>query len=77
MQSICEPNEDSIPEDDNINIIKAFSLAPEIFDGYGLSGTFDKWPTKYTHLLQMKGEQKSEEIVRGRTTWRKKLLKAY
>lgn len=27
---------------------------------------------KYTHLLQTKGEVKNEEIVRGRTTWRKK-----
>lgn len=77
MQSICEPDEGSIPEDDNISIIKGFSLAPEILDGCGLSGTFDKWPTKYTHLLQIKGQQKYEEIVRGRTTWRKKLFNTY
>ncbi|KAG1346957.1 palmitoyl-acyl carrier protein thioesterase, chloroplastic [Cocos nucifera] len=73
VQSICEPDEDSIPVDDNINILRGFSLASEILDGHGLSGTFDKWPTRYTHLLQIKGEQKNEEIVRGRTTWRKKL----
>ncbi|XP_010927197.2 palmitoyl-acyl carrier protein thioesterase, chloroplastic [Elaeis guineensis] len=73
VQSICEPDEDSIPEDDNVNILRGFSLASEILDGRGLSGTFDKWPTRYTHLLQIKGEQKNEEIVRGRTTWRKKL----
>ncbi|XP_072969103.1 palmitoyl-acyl carrier protein thioesterase, chloroplastic-like [Typha angustifolia] len=73
VQSICEPDEHSIPEDDNINIVRGFSLAPEILDGR-LSGTFDRWPTKYTHLLQMKGEQKHEEIVRGRTTWRKKII---
>ncbi|OAY81297.1 Palmitoyl-acyl carrier protein thioesterase, chloroplastic [Ananas comosus] len=77
VQSICEPDEGSIPEDDNISIIKGFSLAPEILDGCGLSGTFDKWPTKYTHLLQIKGQQKYEEIVRGRTTWRKKLFNTY
>lgn len=27
---------------------------------------------KYTHILQTKGEVKNEEIVRARTTWRKK-----
>lgn len=73
VQSICEPDENSIPEDDSINILREFSLASEILDGRGLSGTFDKWPTRYTHLLQIKGEQRNEEIVRGRTTWKKKL----
>ncbi|WOH07663.1 hypothetical protein DCAR_0727096 [Daucus carota subsp. sativus] len=27
---------------------------------------------KYTHILQTKGELRNEEIVRGRTTWKKK-----
>ncbi|KAH7686099.1 Acyl-ACP thioesterase protein [Dioscorea alata] len=32
-----------------------------------------EWPKRFTHLLQNKGEEKNEEIVRGRTTWNKKL----
>ena len=75
VQSICEPDEDSLPRDKNIRILTGFSLAPEILDGGGLLGTFDKWPTRYTHLLQIKGEKKDEEIVRGKTTWRKKKKK--
>ncbi|XP_008787702.3 palmitoyl-acyl carrier protein thioesterase, chloroplastic-like [Phoenix dactylifera] len=73
VQSVCEPDEDSIPRDDNINILTGYSLASEILDDCGLAGTFDKWPTRYTHLLQIEGKQRNEEIVRGRTTWRKKL----
>lgn len=33
----------------------------------------NEWPKRFTHLLQSKGEEKNEEIVRGRTTWNKKL----
>ncbi|KAJ0826471.1 putative oleoyl-[acyl-carrier-protein] hydrolase [Helianthus annuus] len=29
---------------------------------------------RYTHLLQVKGESKCEEIVRGETTWKKRLV---
>ncbi|CAL9174709.1 unnamed protein product [Musa hybrid cultivar] len=76
VQSICEPDEDSLPRDKNIRILTGFSLAPDILDGGGLLGTFDKWPTRYTHLLQIKGEKKDEEIVRGKTTWRKKTKKS-
>ncbi|KAJ8492760.1 hypothetical protein OPV22_014481 [Ensete ventricosum] len=76
VQSICEPDEDSLPRDKNIRILTGFSLAPEILDGGGLFGTLDKWPTRYTHLLQIKGEKKDEEIVRGKTTWRKKKKKS-
>lgn len=72
VQSICEPDEDSIPVDRDIRILTGFSLAPGVLDGSGLWGTFDKWPTRYTHLLQVKGEMKDEEIVRGKTTWRRK-----
>lgn len=74
MQSLCEPDEDSINEDDNyFYLLNGFNMASEILEGRGLSGFLDKWPTRYTHLLQMKVGLKNEEIVRGRTTWRKKL----
>ncbi|XP_042380145.1 palmitoyl-acyl carrier protein thioesterase, chloroplastic-like [Zingiber officinale] len=75
VQSICEPDEESIPRDDNIRFLTGFSLAPEFLDGSGLLGTFDKWPTRYTHLLQVKGEKNDKEIVRGKTSWKKKMFK--
>lgn len=73
VQSLCEPDEDAIQEDGNdINLLRGFSLTSEIFEGHKLLGPFEKWPFRYTHLLQVKGELKNEEIVRGRTTWKKK-----
>lgn len=74
MQSLCEPDEDAVKEDGNdINLLRGFSLTSKIFEGHMLLGSFEKWPLRYTHLLQVKGERKNEEIVRGRTTWKKKL----
>ncbi|XP_077242276.1 palmitoyl-acyl carrier protein thioesterase, chloroplastic-like [Tasmannia lanceolata] len=74
VQSLCEPDEDSIHEEENdMNLRRRFSLTRQILEGHGLLGSFDKWPLRYTHLLQIKGESKNEEIVRGRTTWRKKV----
>lgn len=54
-------------------LLNGFSLAKEILEGRGLLGSFEKGPLRYTHLLQTKAETKSKEIVRGRTTWKKKL----
>ncbi|KAK1380741.1 Acyl-[acyl-carrier-protein] hydrolase [Heracleum sosnowskyi] len=41
----------------------------------GSLGSLNGMQLKYTHLLQTKGEVRKEEIVRGRTTWRKKHFK--
>lgn len=80
VKSLCEPEEDGILrdvdmiEDSEINLLNGFSLASEIFRGGGLLGSFDKGTLRYTHLLQIEGEtKKNDEIVRGRTTWKKKL----
>lgn len=79
VQSLCEPEEDGILrdvnmiEDNEISLLNGFSLASEIFKGGVLLGSFDKGILRYTHLLQVEGEAKNEEIVRGRTTWKKKL----
>lgn len=78
VQSLCEPEEDGILRDvdmieDSESLLNGFSLASEIFKGGGLLGSFDKGTLRYTHLLQIEGEAKNEEIVRGRTTWKKKL----
>ncbi|OVA05828.1 Acyl-ACP thioesterase [Macleaya cordata] len=88
VQSLCEPDEDEILKNagsvqgggninNNIDILNGFSTAPEIIEGrgfligYSLS-SLNKCPLKYTHLLQTRGDLKNEEIVRGRTTWKRK-----
>ncbi|KAJ8492748.1 hypothetical protein OPV22_014469 [Ensete ventricosum] len=38
VQSICEPDEDSLPRDKNIRILTGFSLAPEILEAAGCWG---------------------------------------
>ncbi|KAL0000092.1 hypothetical protein SO802_019694 [Lithocarpus litseifolius] len=45
----------------------------DILEGSGLLCSFEKVPLRYTHLLQVKGERGNEEIVRGRTTWKRKI----
>ncbi|XP_058091800.1 palmitoyl-acyl carrier protein thioesterase, chloroplastic-like [Magnolia sinica] len=74
VQSLCQPDENSMQEEgNNINILGGFCLGSEIFNGQGLLGSFDKWPLRYTHLVQIKGGPTDKEIVRGRTKWKKKL----
>ncbi|CAO2162513.1 unnamed protein product [Urochloa humidicola] len=77
VQSICQPDEDSIPPEGNVSMVIGPSLLPEIINGHhSLADALQQWPTKYTHLLQLKAGDKHEEIVRGRTTWKKKSYKA-
>ncbi|EXB65585.1 Myristoyl-acyl carrier protein thioesterase [Morus notabilis] len=79
VQSLCQPDEDEILNNgvsqdiNDITILNGFSLATEIMKGNGLLGSFEKRPLRYTHLLQTKEESKNEEIVRGRTVWKKKI----
>ncbi|KAH7571062.1 hypothetical protein ACOSQ2_019993 [Xanthoceras sorbifolium] len=78
VQSLCEPEEDGIlkngmKQDSSLTHLNEFSFPSEIMEGGGLIGSFEKEPVRYTHLLQIKGETVNEEIVRGKTTWRKKL----
>uniref|UniRef100_A0A0D9Y972 Acyl-[acyl-carrier-protein] hydrolase n=1 Tax=Oryza glumipatula TaxID=40148 RepID=A0A0D9Y972_9ORYZ len=73
VQSICQPDEDTIMPGENVSIVMGPSLSQEIINGHhSLAGALQQWPTKYTHLLQLKANDKYEEIVRGRTTWKKK-----
>ncbi|XP_062109450.1 palmitoyl-acyl carrier protein thioesterase, chloroplastic-like [Humulus lupulus] len=78
VQSLCQPDEDGgllnngVNQDINhINLLN--TLATEFIKNNGLMGSFEIGPLRYTHLLQTKGDSKSEEIVRGRTKWKKKL----
>ncbi|KAF0922197.1 hypothetical protein E2562_028790 [Oryza meyeriana var. granulata] len=66
VQSICQPDEDTILPGDNVSMVMGPSLSPEIISGHhSLAGALQQWPTKYTHLLQLKANAKYEEIVRG------------
>lgn len=75
VQSLCEPDEDEIlkegvQQDIDVVPLNGFSLATEFLEGRGLLSAFDNGPLRYTHLLQIEGEHKNEEIVRGRTKWK-------
>lgn len=81
VQSLCEPDGDGILQSGvqhdsyQVNMLNGYSLASEIFQGSGLLGSFGKttMPFKYTHLLQINGESENKEIIRGRTTWKKRI----
>ncbi|KAG6655843.1 hypothetical protein CIPAW_05G245000 [Carya illinoinensis] len=78
VQSLCHPDDDGILKDglkqtNEVNLLNGFSLASEILENNGLMDSFEKAPLWYTHLLQTQGERGSEEIVRGRTEWKKKM----
>ncbi|XP_068638663.1 palmitoyl-acyl carrier protein thioesterase, chloroplastic-like [Aristolochia californica] len=72
VQSLCQPDQETTKEGNETELLRRFSLAAEILKGNGMMSSLQKWPLRYTHLLQTKGESKNEEIVRGRTTWKKK-----
>ncbi|PWZ44912.1 Palmitoyl-acyl carrier protein thioesterase, chloroplastic [Zea mays] len=77
VQSICQPDDDSIPPQEDVSMAIGPSLSPELISGHhSLAGALQHSPMKYTHLLQLKAGDKYEEIVRGRTTWKKKSYKA-
>lgn len=66
VQSLSEPHS-------NKNIgLNGHSVSAEILQGNGLLGALKHKPFSYTHLLQTKGENKNEEIVRGKTMWKEK-----
>ncbi|KAJ4848990.1 hypothetical protein Tsubulata_018729 [Turnera subulata] len=78
VQSLCEPDEDgilnsSMGQHSEISILNGLSFASEIMEGNGLLGSLNNAPARFTHLLQAKGETQDEEIVRGKTTWKKRL----
>ncbi|CAK7349654.1 unnamed protein product [Dovyalis caffra] len=72
VQSLCEPEEESYEErhHESSNVDKANSLASALFQDCN----HNKSLQTYTHLLQITGDkEESEEIVRGRTMWKRKL----
>ncbi|XP_061991171.1 palmitoyl-acyl carrier protein thioesterase, chloroplastic-like [Rosa rugosa] len=77
VQSLCQPDEDGIlkdglKQDKETSLVNGFSLAAEILEGNGFLASFGNQKLRYTHLLKIDGESQNDEIVRGRTTWKKK-----
>ncbi|XAR52472.1 Oleoyl-[acyl-carrier-protein] hydrolase [Bertholletia excelsa] len=78
VQSLCEPHEDGtfeeVQQHNNFGQLNGFSVIIGSLEGHrGFPGCLDEDPQRYTHLLQVKGEAKNEEILRGRTMWKRKL----
>ncbi|KAM7270700.1 hypothetical protein ACFE04_029914 [Oxalis oulophora] len=83
VQSLCEPEDGGflnpgLQQNNEMSLLNGFSsLASEIMEGNGFLGSLEKGPSGFTHLLQAKGDnQKNEEIVRGKTKWRKRIQKS-
>lgn len=79
VQSLSEPHQVGILESElrnnnnNISLLNGFSLSNGIIEGNGILQSLNPAePSSYTHLLQTKGNTKDEEIVRGRTIWKRK-----
>ncbi|KAL8463438.1 hypothetical protein ACS0TY_033415 [Phlomoides rotata] len=73
VQSLCEPQGDGFLKTGCNNIaLNGHSTSAQIVEESGLLWSTAEAQFSYTHLLQVKGETKNEEIVRGKTTWRKK-----
>ncbi|KAK6788735.1 hypothetical protein RDI58_012533 [Solanum bulbocastanum] len=82
VQSLCEPDEEVLFDDvvvdvdqhkRRISVLHGFSLASGLLEANGLLESLSQRPFSYTHLLKIKEQIKNEEIVRGRTTWKRKI----
>lgn len=74
VKSLCEPFEDGILQDTTIqDSLNGFYPGSNIFTGSNFLRCFDQELFKYTHLLKIQGQHKNEEIVRARTSWKRKM----
>ncbi|XP_022735132.1 palmitoyl-acyl carrier protein thioesterase, chloroplastic-like [Durio zibethinus] len=75
VESLCQPDEDGIFANGvEQSLLNNMVVASRIMEGNGQLSSLDMKTYGYTHLLQIKGEiNENEEIVRGRTRWKKKL----
>ncbi|XVF09526.1 hypothetical protein REPUB_Repub07fG0101200 [Reevesia pubescens] len=70
VKSLCQPDEDKVLQEgvqDNKNYKE--QLQASKLEG---DASASRPPPSFTHLLQMTAHSKTEEIVRGRTTWKRK-----
>lgn len=57
VQSICQPDDDSIPPQEDVSMAIGPSLSPELISGHhSLAGALQHSPMKYTHLLQLESQ---------------------
>ncbi|XP_022737273.1 palmitoyl-acyl carrier protein thioesterase, chloroplastic-like [Durio zibethinus] len=69
VQSLCQPDEDRVSQDGvQVDKNNEEQLQAELEGDASPSGP----SPSFTHLLQMTMNSKTEEIVRGRTTWKRK-----
>lgn len=80
VKSLCQPQDDGLLQTGSQHYSNHSGLnghtsllSTEILEGNGLLGSLNQAHFSYTHLLQVEGQPKNEEIVRGKTTWKKKL----
>ncbi|KAI3811960.1 hypothetical protein L1987_16658 [Smallanthus sonchifolius] len=72
VQSLCEPEQlgiikDGVQDDKYVNYIHSCSIGVGLLNCLMNDGTI-----RFTHGLQVKEESKCQEIVRGKTTWKKR-----
>ncbi|EOX99949.1 Fatty acyl-ACP thioesterases B [Theobroma cacao] len=73
VQSLCQPDEDRILANGlEQSLLENIVLASGIMLGNGHLGSLGMKTYGFTHLLQIKGDSQNDEIVRGRTRWKKK-----
>ncbi|CAH1414099.1 unnamed protein product [Lactuca virosa] len=80
VESLCEPEQvgiikDGVQDDEqDLDLMHRCSIGAGFIQGAGLLNCLmNEGTIRYTHLLQVKEELKCQEIVRGKTTWRKRL----
>ncbi|KAI3729392.1 hypothetical protein L6452_18049 [Arctium lappa] len=77
VQSLCEPEEIGMIKDgvQDTNLMDRCSIGGGIIQGNGLLNCLlnEGSTIRYTHLLQAKEESKCQEIVRGKTIWKKRI----
>ncbi|KAK6241894.1 Acyl-ACP thioesterase - like 2 [Theobroma cacao] len=73
VQSLCQPDEDRILANGlEQSLLENIVLASGIMLENGHLGSLGMKTYGFTHLLQIKGDSQNDEIVRGRTRWKKK-----
>ncbi|KAK6146830.1 hypothetical protein DH2020_020699 [Rehmannia glutinosa] len=76
VQSLCQPQQHhkllktTTQQCGYIGVDGNSVSSDKLLKGNGRLGSLNQGPFSYTHLLQIKGDPKNGEIVRGKTTWK-------
>ncbi|XP_076926910.1 palmitoyl-acyl carrier protein thioesterase, chloroplastic-like [Bidens hawaiensis] len=73
VQSLCEPEQVGIIKDgfQDVNNMNGCSIG--VGDAGFLNCLINQASVRFTHVLQVKEDSKCQEIVRGKTTWKKRI----